>query len=695
MLLSLSPTAAQVGATTEHTVFARYNLFGAYRVVVEGEGVTGEIVPPEVKPVEAKPSEEPPKPNVESLKIRFTVAADAQPGVRDFRLATPQGASTLGQLVVVRDPLVVEQPANDAPPQAQAISLPATVCGAVEKSEDVDYFKFAAAAGESWTFHVQALRLQNKIHDLQNHVDPILTIRSANGSTLAASDNHFSGDPFLCQRFEQAGEYLLEIRDVRYKGEPHWQYSIEISRRPFVTNVFPLGVERGKEAKLELIGFNLPEAKQIAWQAPGGIVRSQAWWQLPLAGEASNPAPVVVSDLPQVVEAAGENQAPAGAQLVTAPVGISGRIEATSDIDCFAFEAKKGDSFNIEVIAQRMQAALDPHLRVLDEQGKELALNDDMQIGRRSYPDACLPHWTAPADGRFTIELRDLHLRGGAEFVYFIKLTPSQPRFSLFVDADKTQLSPGMSGVIFVRSVREAGFRGAIQLGIEGLPPGVTAECGAIAEAIDKDGNLALFANAGGPARDGCIVLQAAKDASLSLANVKIFGSYNVPLDETTSTSTIVRAAVYQEIYLPGGGRGHWPAEVHAVCVGAPGDLRSVSLNATEITLQPGQSQQIDVTIERSPAYNQNVTLDAIYTHLSQNFGDTLPRGVTVDAAASQTLLDGKTNQGRIVLKAAADAPPCTRQLVPVMAHVSINFVMKSTYAAGPLRISVEPALTK
>ena len=45
------------------------------------------------------------KADLTSLKIRFTATADAQPGVRDFRIATPQGVSTVGQLVVVRDPV--------------------------------------------------------------------------------------------------------------------------------------------------------------------------------------------------------------------------------------------------------------------------------------------------------------------------------------------------------------------------------------------------------------------------------------------------------------------------------------------------------------------------------------------------------------------------------------------------------------
>jgi len=42
------------------------------------------------------------------------------------------------------------------------------------------------------------------------------------------------------------------------------------------------------------------------------------------------------------------------------------------------------------------------------------------------------------------------------------------------------------------------------------------------------------------------------------------------------------------------------------------------------------------------------------------------------------------------VLKAAADAKPVDKQQVPIMAHVSINFVMKWTFCGEPLFITIE-----
>lgn len=663
MLMSLEPVAAQVGQTSEHTVKSRYNMFGAYQVLVTGQGVTGEVVPPEVKEGE--------KPDMQSLKVRFTVAPDAQPGVRDFRLATPQGASTLGQLVITTAPVLVEQANNDTRETAQAITIPQTVCGGIEKAEDVDVFRFTAQAGQSLSFHVRSMRLQDRIHDLQAHVDPIIELKNAQGSTLAASDNFYFGDPLLHYRFELAGDYYLQIRDVRFQGNTYWQYCIEITDRPFITNVHPLGVAAGQTTRLELVSYPpmpAPAFLQVPAREAAPMPTSN------LFSGALSMAPLVVSDLPVAVEKEGENGSPEQAQKVTLPAGISGRIGAESDLDCFRFVALKGERYSFEVQARRQESQLDSHLRILDVQGKQLAINDDLRRGRRTYADSWIENWTVPADGEYVIEIRDLHLRGGADFVYFIRADRTLPLFELYADTDKTQLTPGTSGVIFVRSIRKYGFDGEIQLGIRGLPPGVTASCGKI---------LA------GKGEDGCIVLTAAPDAALAAANVEIYGTatWTEPSGSTrTLTST---AESYQETYQPGGGRGHWPVQMHTVAIGAASDVRSVELSTYEITLKPGESKRIDIKLQRAEGFDKNVTLDVTYNHLSQIFGNSLPPGVTIDSKNSQTLLTGKNSEGHITLTAAADAAVATRQQACVMANVSLNFVMKSTYASAPVWISV------
>ncbi len=669
MLMSLKPTAAQVGQTSEHTISSRYSMYGADRVLVSGAGVTGEIVHPE-KRADAKP------PSLTTMKVKFTVDPGALPGVREFRIATPSGVSTIGQLVIVRDKVIAEETKkNDTADAAQVVEVPSTVCGAIDRAEDVDYYRFKAAKGTALSFHVRSMRLQDKIHDLQQHVDPIMTLRHSSGTTLASSDNVFYGDPALSYAFERDGEYLLEIRDVRFQGNKYWEYSIEVSNRPFLTNVSPLGVAAGAETQFDLVGFNLPAEPKTTASVPADRELGQGWLELPLGSERSNPVPVVVSNLPLVGEAAAENNTIETAQEVTVPAGINGRIEAENDIDCFRFSAKKGEKLTFEVFARRCQSGLDPYLRLLNDQGKQLSLNDDMRIGERNFADSFIENWTVPADGNYVIELRDLHLRGGDEFVYFIKVSQAKPYFELYLDTDKTQLTPGTNAMIFVRTVRKNGFAGEITLNIEGVPEGVSTSCGRI---------LA------GKGKDACIVFATAADAKPSVSNIRITGTGRVGGTDEKPEMYDTGCAIYQEVYQPGGGRGHWPVSMHTVSVGAPSDILNVTLSTTDVVLKPGESKKIDVTIQRAEGFDKNVSLDVLYRHLSGVHGNSLPEGVTIDAGNSKTLLSAKDSKGHITLKAAANAPPVDKQQVPIMANIAINFVMKATYTGPPVFVTVQ-----
>lgn len=668
MLMSAKPVAVQVGTSGECTVNSRYTMHGAYQVLITGSGVTGEVLHPP-----AKPEDEKKKPELTKMNVRFTVAADAAPGVRDFRIATPQGVSTVGQLVIVRDPVIAEAAKNDKPEDAQQVTLPATLCGCVEKAEDVDYWKFHAEAGQSFAFHVRAARLEDSIHDLQNHCDPILTLRSPLGAVLASSDNFFFADPVIAHKFESAGDYLLEIRDVRYEGNQYWEYCIEASSRPLIETTFPLAVPRGQANSLELVGLQLPSPPAATVTPPADLPLGMHWLPLCIASGLSDPVPLVVADLPLMNETSEENNTPDKAQAVTVPTGVSGRLETEADVDCYSFEAKKGERWSFEIVARRVQSSVDSYLRILNDKGQQLAVNDDLRQGKRNHADSLQEFWAPPADGKYIVEVRDVHLRGGPQYPYLLKIERSEPYFELYSDSDKTQLSPGGSGVIFVRCERKNGFTGEVQLAIDRLPHGVTASCGK----IRADG------------QDGCIVLESDHDAPLGVSDVTITGTATHALPDGTSITLSAINVPCQEIYFPGGGRGHWQVNTHAVAVTGYGDVRRVDLSDYDITLKPGETKKIAVTIDRSPGFDKNVTLDMLFQHLGNVFGNSLPKGVTLDDKDVKSLLAGADSTGHLTLKCAADAPPCEAQQCVVMANVSLNFVMKATYASQPVRITV------
>lgn len=670
MITGIQPLAIPVGQTSECEVTCQHNLYGAYQVFVSGDGVTAETPAVEPLPADGK------KPAITKLKLKFTAAADAPLGIREYRVITPQGPSTIGNLVVVQDGITVESADNNHIAKPQPISLPATICGALDPVEDIDIYKFSMTTPTACTFQVYSARCQDQIHDLQTHSDPLLIVRDATGNILSLSDNSSSPDPTLHFRFGEPGDYFLEIRDARYQGNPHWSYCITAHARPFVAMTRPLRASPGVRTRLQLVGFNLPADPHAICEIPLSASLDATFVKASCGDEAAPiPTSVVVSRLPEMAEALADNDRAENAQPIGVPVGLSGCIERLHDVDCYAFDAELGEKFAMETVARRAGSSLDSIIRVRNAAGDRLLEVDDVSHHRRLVADSRVEHWVAPASGRYVIEVADLHGRGGPEYPYYLKIERSQPRFALELDTDKTLLAPGVTSMLYARVQRQGGFAGEVSLAVDHLPPGVTATCGRIL----ADGT------------DGAILLHAAADAPRGAANVRVIGRAAHPIPNGEPRPLEAIGQPLQEIYMPGGGRHHIPVATHTAAVGDPLDVKRVTVNTDHVILRPGQSQRIDVDIERQEGFKDNVTLDLVYQHLGTVYGGSLPAGVTMDEANSKTLLTAEESRGHITIRADASAKPVERQLVPVMANVSINFVMKMTYCSGPFWITVAP----
>ena len=678
MITKIAPAAVRTGEATVCEITAEHGWHAPSAVFVTGKGVTGEVVP-----LELKAGEQPPAPGGDLVRVRFTTTADAVPGIRDIRLMTARGPSTLGQIVVVRSPLIREAEGNNTLAQAQPITLPATVCGGIEANEDVDVYRFSATANSELVFQMHCQRLLQKLGPVAYHSDPMMTLRNAAGTVVAANDNFFGSDPFLYFRFETAGDYFLEVRDVRYVGYRHWAYALEIHSRPLALQALQAVVSPGVTTSVRLVGHQLPAESSISLSFPSDAPEGLHWVSAGLiGGEPVDPLlPAYVTRHTILSELAMPNDTLETAQAITAPVGIAGVIEQPDDVDCYAFEAQQGDRLTFAVVARAVHSPLDACLRILDEKGAVLIENDDAsdKTGNSdcrneiTYPDPRIVDWTVPAAGRFVVEIRDTHLRGGERYTYFLEARPRQPSFYLELDTDKTILAPGVTSPLFVRAFRKEGFAGPISLTIDGLPPGVTAVCGE----IPADG------------QDACVFLTAADDAPPGgFANIRVSGTAS--LDEDGGRTLTATAQPFQELRRDGGARYMVPVETHAVGVAAVLDLKHVRSSETTLALKPGETRAVKVSFERSPGFKEPVTLTGIHMQHVWVFGRCLPGSVSVDERASKLRVTGDEVEGTIVLKVAPDAKPAPPRLVPLMANVSVNFSLKMMYCGEPVLLSVE-----
>src|SRR5205823_2345662 len=114
----------------------------------------------------------------------------------------------------------------------------------------------------------------------------------------------------------------------------------------------------------------------------------------------------------------------------------------------------------------------DPVLRLTDAAGKLLTQVDDT-AGREGNRDAELT-FTAPQDGNYQIEVRDLHGNGSWRHVYRLRAAVAEPDYELTLASDRFVLTPAKPLDIPVTVVRRHGFTGAVEITAEGLPAGVT-----------------------------------------------------------------------------------------------------------------------------------------------------------------------------------------------------------------------------
>ena len=175
---------------------------------------------------------------------------------------------------------------------------------------------------------------------------------------------------------------------------------------PAKTVRLPLG--KTNDASSEGIAFQISVPKTV----PVGVGAIQ----LATTNGPSNLHLVMVDDLPRVAESRTNNTI-ASAQELKLPVAVDGAGEELR-LDYYAFGAKKGQRISIDVVANRLGSLLDPVVRVLDAAGKELVYcDDDPAVGA----DARV-RFTAPANGRYVIEVRDIAYQGGPKYRYLLRV---------------------------------------------------------------------------------------------------------------------------------------------------------------------------------------------------------------------------------------------------------------------------------
>ncbi len=425
--------------------------------------------------------------------IEVAIDSEAEPGVRELRLATPRGVSNplvfhVGQLpevsrtslrtcdfqVLGKEELALrKRPVDEI---EQRLTVPCTANGQIAPGE-VNWYRFAARKGQRLVLATAARQLIPYIADaVPGWFQPVLAVYDANHRELAFNDDfRFKPDPTLVFEVPQDGEYLFSITDAIFRGREDFVYRVTIGELPLVTSIFPLGARSGEVGPIEMKGWNLELADLLPLPADAG-----PGVQLLAAtkdGFVSNRVPFALDTLPESLDRESNDDA-AHAQQVQLPVIVNGRMDRANDEDVFQVEARAGDSLVAEVTARRLDSPLDSLLRVTDAKGKVLAFNDDHEdagAGTNTHHADSYLLVTLPADGTYFVHLTDTTRGGGEEYGYRLRISAPQPDFALRVVPSSVAMRSKSNATVSVYAIRKDGFTGDIKLGLQDPPEGLSA----------------------------------------------------------------------------------------------------------------------------------------------------------------------------------------------------------------------------
>ena len=256
--------------------------------------------------------------------------------------------------------------------------------------------------------------------------------------------------------------------------------------------------------------------------------------------------------------------------------------------------------------------------------------NDD---GGPGFGKDSVIHFTAPSDGDYQIRIKDVRGIGGENFAYRLAIREPRPDFRLSVNPRNPNVPMGGWIPVTVTAFRMDSFDGAVDVSIEDLPAGITANHGVIAP-----GQVSTT-----------LLLRALPDAKLQTA---------VPLKAVGRSGNLMHVANPDD-------------SLKLISLMPKPDVLMSALTK-EVDLEPGKKAEISVAIERQNGFGGRVPVSVM--HLP-------PRVKLVDIGLNGVLLNENETRRTFAIEALPNAEP-VEQLIYVGAAVETRSGLQTVYAA-------------
>jgi hypothetical protein len=422
---------------------------------------------------EADPKRQPNDQLLEEVTLRITASRDAPVGRRELRLVSDTAVSNSIWFHVGRIEEVREAEPNDVTPSGLLPGLPVVVNGQIMPG-DSDSFRFAARQGQQIVIAAAARDVIPYLADaVPGWFQAVLVLQDADGRELSYADSfRYRQDPVISFQVPADGEYQVQIRDSLYRGREDFVYRLTIGELPFVTSVYPLGVQTNSTTTVELQGWNLKTRRFEVSPGTRRNYRTVRWETVPQAELGDVRIPLQVDHLPVVTDREPNDSADES-QPVDNRVIINGRIDRPGDEDVYRVQAS--GRLTVDIEARRYGSPLDSWLSVTDDSGVEIAFNDDHEDKSSAllthHADSHLSLTLRGSETRY-IHVRDAQGKGGPEYVYRMHIRPPEADFELRVTPSTIVARPGATVPLTVHVLRRDGFDQDVELQLIDPPPG-------------------------------------------------------------------------------------------------------------------------------------------------------------------------------------------------------------------------------
>lgn len=393
-------------------------------------------------------------------RFRITVPDDTKPGIVEAFAIARLGVSS-GRVFSIGTMAEVTQTVP-SPSIKEAFSIqPGSTINATTVARSVNHYRFTAKAGQN-------LRIDCASRGIDSKLDPIVTLTDSTGRVLA-TDRSASG---ISYRVEQDDEYIIKVHDLTFQGGSEFFYRLSLQN-----------IEEGT-APVQFVATR--QVGQYSWppnQYDAALCYPEAE--------------------PNHLETA---------QKIELPCQIRGSFYPAADVDCFEFQATKGQQWWIEVASHRLGVSTGPAALIQRAVQSEIgtAWQDVIELKDITSPIKVSTNFYAydgppynggsndligmieiPEDGLYRLQLNDLFggTRDDPSSVYQMVIRPATFDFALtgwakhieLRNGDRNALSkplamrPGATIAMEIGAFRRDGFNEPIRLEVNGLPAGVTA----------------------------------------------------------------------------------------------------------------------------------------------------------------------------------------------------------------------------